>query len=233
MKRKFRYRFTWRSCVLLLLAFFIYVLYKPSLTDIRKQGEAINPVSYVFDFPIEVVEHCIRSFSDSNIYGCYDGNEEFKGIYSINYNANKHPIVNYSLASSSYVYKWKGKFVKDGNFHEVVLHDEGGKTHVHVGRSKPALAQVGEYYLPNPRLGFEFGIPRFTKIKACTIREYELLRFIGKKLGQKGMPPVLYPSARSLKEIQDRYKQKGEIHFPFALDEIQIGDSLVSQMKQP
>ena len=73
-----------------LLAFFIYRLYKPGLTDIRKQGEAINPVSYVFDFPIEVVEHCIRSFSDSNIYGCYDGNEEFKGIYSINYNANKH-----------------------------------------------------------------------------------------------------------------------------------------------
>lgn len=82
---------------------------------------------------------------------------------------------------------------------------------------KPALAQVGEYYLPNPRLGFESGIPRFTKIKACTIREYELLRFIGKNWGKKGHASVLYPSALSLKEIQDRYKQKGEIHFSLCI----------------
>lgn len=38
-------------------------------------------------------------------------------------------------------------------------------------------------------------VDRNKDVPSSTIEEYEILKYIGNKLGQKGMPPIHYPKA--------------------------------------
>ena len=38
-------------------------------------------------------------------------------------------------------------------------------------------------------------VDRNKGVPSCTIEEYEILKYIGNKLGQEGMPPIHYPKA--------------------------------------
>ena len=44
-------------------------------------------------------------------------------------------------------------------------------------------------------------VDRNKDVPSCTIEEYEILKYIGNKLGQEGMPPIHYPKSLTKEEI--------------------------------
>ena len=69
----------------------------------------------------------------------------------------------------------------------------------------------------------DIGIPRFKEVGSTTIEEYEILKIIGIMLGQKGMPPVNYPSGVTLEDIKEEFTVDGELFLPFTKKDMVFG----------
>ena len=63
-------------------------------------------------------------------------------------------------------------------------------------------------------------VDRNKDVPSCTIEEYEILKYIGNKLGQEGMPPIHYPKALTKEEILEHFHNGFSLSFPFTEKDI-------------
>lgn len=63
-------------------------------------------------------------------------------------------------------------------------------------------------------------VDRNKDVPSCTIEEYEILKYIGNKLGQEGMPPIHYPKALTKEEILEHFHDGSSLSFPFTEKDI-------------
>ena len=202
--------------------------------DIRREGEEVlNPTSYVYDFPRPVVKRVLDScFVLSRYELPPDARERYReklkslqvlpkgdGIPS-RFSGNQDTLYPVSFPQRSYVFRnRKGQFLwaysqyilrvdslgKDKTKIEVFLHDND----VTVGR------KLGFNPVSNGLL-----VSRCIKSTSTTIEEYEILKYVGNKLGQKGMPPIHYPKAMTKEEILDHFRYDKSLDFPFVEEDI-------------
>lgn len=202
--------------------------------DIRREGEEVlNPTSYVYDFPRPAVKRVLDScFVLSRYEFPPDARERYRenlkslvvvpkvGDTSSQFSNNQDTLYPVSFPQRSYVFKnRKGQFLwaysqyilrvdslgKDKTKIEIFLHDND----VTIGR------KLGFNPVSNGLL-----VPRCIKSTSTTIEEYEILKYVGNKLGQKGMPPIHYPKAMTREEILDHFRQGNSLNFPFAEEDI-------------
>ena len=204
--------------------------------DIRQEREILNPTSYVYDFSEMEVRRVLDScFALSRSQLSTKTSEKYRGgLKSLKILPGKEQVGDSSLrfsgiqdtlypASSpprSYVFRdRKGRFLWAYAEYilricplepfktkvEVLLHD----SHVTVGR------KLGF----NPVSNGVF-VPRNKPVFSTTIEEYEILKYVGNKLGQKGMPPIYYPKALTKEEILDHFRNGNYLNFPFTDEDI-------------
>lgn len=216
----------------------MYVLFLTSCAcyyeDIRREGEEVlNPTSYVYDFPRPVVKRVLDScFVLSRYELPSDARERYRenlkslvvvpkvGGASSQFSNNQDTLYPASFPQRSYVFKnRKGQFLwaysqyilrvdslgKDKTKIEVFLHHND----VTIGR------KLGFNPVSNGLL-----VSRCIKSTSTTIEEYEILKYVGNKLGQKGMPPIHYPKAMTKEEILDHFRYDKSLDFPFAEEDI-------------
>ena len=63
-------------------------------------------------------------------------------------------------------------------------------------------------------------VSRLMEATSTTIEEYEILKYIGNKLGQEGMPPIHYPKALTKEEILEHFHDGSSLSFPFTEKDI-------------
>ena len=68
-----------------------------------------------------------------------------------------------------------------------------------------------------------FRAPRYLDLGSTTIEEYEVLLILGKQLGQQGMPPVRYPRATRLEDVQANFRIEGVQTLPFSEKDMIFG----------
>lgn len=214
----------------MLMLFFVYSVFNENYAMRKYKIECPrNPTAFVLDFSREKVKEVIDSLA-CNVYNGeesdYKYNWEFKGMYGLGVKFwDKNQInIYYKCNAYSYAFRKNGEFFRMNPLHSVKLDSiKPYKTRILVTSLHSPDIEVGYYYLPNPRTG-EFKIPRMRKVSHTTIEEYELIRYIGKVLGQSGMPPIRYPSIATMENIRRNYTYLSRAHFPFTPEEFQIGE---------
>lgn len=221
-------------CLFLLCNRFIIV--DGRYEDIREKGEAVNLTSYVFDYSRKrVMEVLDSSFSPElrhhppgkmgrypaeRVRGyalCYLGAKNDKGLELSRFGS-------YFINPTSYVYREKktGQFLPSSFlFRLEVVSLDSARTRVDV-MYKKSSSRAGYYFAYDPHL-MNFQVPRYLDLGSTTIEEYEILRYVGKMLGQKGMPPIHYPKSVTILELRRNFLVDGGQTFPFTGDEFVFG----------
>ena len=63
-------------------------------------------------------------------------------------------------------------------------------------------------------------VDRNKDVPSCTIEEYEILKYIGNKLGQEGMPPIHYPKGVNERRDIGTFSRRLFFKFPFTEKDI-------------
>lgn len=206
--------------------------------DVRKDGEAVNLTSYEFDFPKKDLMGVLDSSFNDNLrknptlsFGRYPA-ERVRGYVLRYLGANQDKGLElsrlvYSFSSTnanSYVYRKKNSgcfLVSNFTFSLRITSLDSTRTKVDVIYKKSS-SFAGDYLAFNPRL-MNFKVPRILDLGSTTIEEYEILRYIGKMLGQNNMPPIHYPEAVTLLDVLENFRIKGVQTFPFSKEDMFFG----------
>ena len=179
--------------------------------DVRQEGEMLNPTSYVYDFPEMEVRRVLDScFALHGFQLPPDVRKKYReGLKS---------LVSFPLRS--YVFKnRKGEFL--WAYSEYILRIDS------IARNKTKIAVFS--HEGNVTVGRKLGfnpvsngllVSRLMEATSTTIEEYEILKYIGNKLGQKGMPPIHYPKALTREEILEHFHNGFSLSFPFTEKDI-------------
>ena len=207
--------------------------------DVRKDREAMNPTSYVFNS----AKKDVMGVLDSSFNEGFRKNSTFRSNrypvervrgYILRYlGANRDQGLELSRQvfsfvntnSNSYVYRKKKDrhfLVSNFTFDLKIISLDSMQTRVDVVYKK-SWSSAGYYLAFNPRL-MNFKVPRVLDLGSTTIEEYEILRYIGKMLGQKDMPPVRYPEAVTLLDVRANFRIKGVQTLPFTEEEMLFGE---------
>ena len=184
--------------------------------DVRDTGEAINPTELVFDFPISIVRGMIDSCFNVHVRGAK--HLRFKGYYGGNIRSGALEL-NYSGDKKSYVYKnRKGEYLSIC-ITPTLLVDSLDQDHtlVRMKAKKHSIVAGKRFVVFNPER-FSVWAMRYKGKESTTIEEYEILYYLGKRLGQTGMPPICYPKALTLEEVKSRFP-----YFPFTMEDLKFG----------
>ena len=204
--------------------------------DVRREGEVLNPTSYVYDFPEMEVSLVLDScFALSTSQFPFDAREKYQiGLKSLSHISGElfqePPILYFrkrdekifpvSMNLKSYVLKnRKGHFLDA--YAEYVLRIDSvalKKTRVSVLLHKNYVSIGRKLGLKPISLGIM--VDRNKDVPSCTIEEYEILKYIGNKLGQEGMPPIHYPKALTKEEILEHFHDGSSLSFPFTEKDI-------------
>ena len=204
--------------------------------DVRREGEVLNPTSYVYDFPEMEVRLVLDScFALSTSQFPFDAREKYQiGLKSLSHISGElfqePPILYFrkrdekifpvSMNLKSYVLKnRKGHFLDA--YAEYVLRIDSvalKKTRVSVLLHKNYVS-IGRKLGLNP-ISLGIMVDRNKDVPSCTIEEYEILKYIGNKLGQEGMPPIHYPKALTKEEILEHFHNGFSLSFPFTEKDI-------------
>ena len=204
--------------------------------DVRQEGEMLNPTSYVYDFPEMEVRLVLDScFALSTSQFPFDAREKYQiGLKSLSHISGElfqePPILYFrkrdekifpvSMNLKSYVLKnRKGHFLDA--YAEYVLRIDSvalKKTRVSVLLHKNYVS-IGRKLGLNP-ISLGIMVDRNKDVPSCTIEEYEILKYIGNKLGQEGMPPIHYPKALTKEEILEHFHNGFSLSFPFTEKDI-------------
>ena len=199
--------------------------------DVRREGEVLNPTSYVYDFPEMEVRLVLDScFALSTSQFPFDAREKYQiGLKSLSHISGElfqePPILYFrkrdekifpvSMNLKSYVLKnRKGHFLDA--YAEYVLRIDSvalKKTRVSVLLHKNYVS-IGRKLGLNP-ISLGIMVDRNKDVPSCTIEEYEILKYIGNKLGQEGMPPIHYPKALTKEEILVHFHDGSSLSFAF------------------
>ena len=202
----------------------------------RREGEVLNPTSYVYDFPEMEVRLVLDScFALSTSQFPFDAREKYQiGLKSLSHISGElfqePPILYFrkrdekifpvSMNLKSYVLKnRKGHFLDA--YAEYVLRIDSvalKKTRVSVLLHKNYVS-IGRKLGLNP-ISLGIMVDRNKDVPSCTIEEYEILKYIGNKLGQEGMPPIHYPKALTKEEILEHFHDGSSLSFPFTEKDI-------------
>lgn len=208
------------------------ILIKGRYYDIRLPGEGVNPTSYVFDFPKAEVMKTIDSCF-SNHYLKDSSFSPPKSIYlprirnaSLHTWEGKHEIKIDATDGHPKSYVFRQKRTKErltcAYYYDLFVDSlTNNKTRVTLVYEHSSVL-AGGYLMFNP-LDQTFNIPRFLDLGSTTIEEYEILMIIGKTLGQKGMPPVNYPSGVTLEEVKEEFTVEGVLTLPFTEEDMVFG----------
>ena len=195
--------------------------------DVRREGEVLNPTSYVYDFPEMEVRLVLDScFALSTSQFPFDAREKYQiGLKSLSHISGElfqePPILYFrkrdekifpvSMNLKSYVLKnRKGHFLDA--YAEYVLRIDSvalKKTRVSVLLHKNYVS-IGRKLGLNP-ISLGIMVDRNKDVPSCTIEEYEILKYIGNKLGQEGMPPIHYPKALTKEEILEHFQDRKSV----------------------
>lgn len=204
--------------------------------DVRQEGDVSNPTSYEYDFPEmtvrRVLDSCfalgrsqfspgarekyqIRLKSLSHISG-----ELLREEPTLYFSKKEEEICPVLMPLKSYVFKdRKGRFLEA--YAEYVLRIDSidlKKTRVSIFLHKNYVT-IGRKIGLNP-ISLGITVDRNKNVPSSTIEEYEILKYIGNKLGQKGMPPIHYPRALTREDILDHFRDRGSLDFPFTEQDI-------------
>ena len=201
--------------------------------DVRREGEVLNPTSYVYDFPEMEVRLVLDScFALSTSQFPFDAREKYQiGLKSLSHISGElfqePPILYFrkrdekifpvSMNLKSYVLK--NRFLDA--YAEYVLRIDSvalKKTRVSVLLHKNYVS-IGRKLGLNP-ISLGIMVDRNKDVPSCTIEEYEILKYIGNKLGQEGMPPIHYPKALTKEEILEHFHDGSSLSFPFTEKDI-------------
>lgn len=208
--------------------------------DVRQEGEILNPTSYVYDFPEmevrRVLDSCfalhgfqlppdarkkywegLKSLVLLPCRDVLDSLGESKSCRFLNHQDTLYPV---SFPLRSYVFKnRKGEFL--WAYSEYILRIDS------IARNKTKIAVFS--HEGNVTVGRKLGfnpvsngllVSRLMEATSTTIEEYEILKYIGNKLGQKGMPPIHYPKALTREEILEHFYNGFSLSFPFTEKDI-------------
>ena len=204
--------------------------------DVRREGEVLNPTSYVYDFPEMEVRLVLDScFALSTSQFPFDAREKYQiGLKSLSHISGElfqePPILYFrkrdekifpvSMNFKSYVLKnRKGHFLDA--YAEYLLRIDSfalKKTRLSVLMNKNKVS-IGRKLGLNP-ISLGIMVDRNKDVPSCTIEEYEILKYIGNKLGQEGMPPIHYPKALTKEEILEHFHDGSSLSFPFTEKDI-------------
>ena len=180
--------------------------------DVREPYEAMNPTEYVFDFPIQTVRGMIDSCFDLSV------SERFKDIYVRKLRSDLFKLI-HAEEFQSYVFR-----DKKGNYlpmivYPVLMIDSLGENQTMIQVKSKSHTQVAgkRFVFFNPER-FSMWAMCYKREKSSTIEEYEILRYLGKRLGQMNMPPIHYPKAMTLEEVKSRFS-----YFPFSESDLEFG----------
>lgn len=186
--------------------------------DIRETGEALNPVSYCYDVPIQQLREIIDSCKYTKVrMKDLDIDKRGKDTIGFFYGINLSNKL-------SYVYKnTNSEWLEKYTFYIMTLDSlTPNLTQIRTIESYNSIV-AGYYWSWNPHTT-DFKRIRYLEVPSNTIEEYEILRFIGKKAGQKGMPPIRYPKAITWEELQKRFLLiDGKQTLPFTRKEVCLG----------
>lgn len=174
-----------------------------SQTVEKKIFNEVNPISYVFNWPLEDVKNAIfygfDDFKYNDLVLCYKGGV-FHPLDTSNIFQQVGNNDDFYLMSrpsnffygKSRLYSIEGKPLDyTASFHIHLESVENIQTVVKVVTINPRVA-VGTNALPQgPHLVKPID---YMKVAPSTIEEYEILFEIGRILGEKKMPPIKYPS---------------------------------------
>ncbi|MBK0378830.1 hypothetical protein [Mucilaginibacter segetis] len=160
-----------------------YLVYKKQLKDIKL-------VSYVYKHPIiQVREEVVRMFSDERYHGLdmtqgYNSSESDLLKISQSDNLN-HFFINwfawYSGGESELYYNWWGKLKYIPKYHIVLDSISNDQTKIEI-QSFPKVEAGTQFSLNH---GLPYVTSRKVEVKPTTIEEYEIIKRIGKALGEK------------------------------------------------
>jgi len=167
-----------------------------------------NPTSYVFDAGIEDVKKAIINIDDSLIgYIVYAKEDYEKDILSKNIKNDALLRNYYDVGSKMYFRFGKPLPYSPGMFiHLDSISENMTKAEVFTSDTTIVVGGIG---VPH------FGYTWEKEVSPSTIEEYEILLFIGRQLGQEGMPECHYTKkwlkycAKEQKKIKKR-KEKHE-----------------------
>jgi len=157
-----------------------------------------NPLTYTYDFPIELVRKKVsETFSSGASQGMYveigynKAESQLNGI-SPNENRNNFFINRIGFISSGesiMYYNFWGRLTLYPSYH--IILDSISETRTRIRIESFPKVKTG------PKIETNHGIPYLSSyrvyVKPSTIEEYEIIRSIGNFLGQKNMPPVIMP----------------------------------------
>lgn len=209
------------------------VVVKGRYRDIRLPGEGVNPTSYVFDFPKAAVMKAIDSCFNDHRIQISSWPRKFKHTPRIRKVSLSHyaswmelSITIGGFGDSPKAYVWqRGKNKERPICYPIfqLLVDSLAEKRTKVElKCKSYSIYAGNYLMYNP-ISQDIGIPRFKEVGSTTIEEYEILKIIGIMLGQKGMPPVNYPSGVTLEDIKEEFTVDGELFLPFTKKDMVFG----------
>lgn len=172
---------------------------------IKLEYKDVNPTSYVFPVPVSVVRDSLQrlitkshpvNFKDFVWEKGRDGEGDFY----------LWPLVASGLGSYIYRYNKRKDSINTGRekyqYHTFNVHLQAvssDSTRVIVNIKNNTISYGVKFWT---NVCFKNYVPKEKNVPSTTIEEYELLRYIGKKLGYlKGMPYVKYPKQLTREEI--------------------------------
>ena len=202
----------------------VYILYgfirtyqESNIYEIEFHGN--NPTEYVFPYPIDSVDKVIK-----NLHW-----EDFKTfMYSENRSIPERKYYYYkSLAPlGSYVFRYKGvntKYNPVGHYYDqtIELSSASEDSTKVVVKNWDQIRIAGVKYWGSLKFERNY-LPKEVPAESTTIEEYELLRYIGKKLGYiDQMPYVQYPPELSKEDVLYAFGSDN----PFSLSEMFCDES--------
>lgn len=218
----------------------IYLLFLSSCARyyecISREGEILNPTSYTFDFPEMQVRRVLDScFALVTSRFAPVAKEKYKSklkslvhksgkLYreapDLYFSRKEEKIFPVSMPLKSYVYKnRKGQFLEAHA--EYILKIDSidlKKTSISILLHENYV-NIGRKLGLNP-ISLGITVNRNMDVPSTTIEEYEILKYIGNRLGQKGMPPIHYPKALTKEEILEHFQDGYSVNFPFTAEDI-------------
>ena len=161
--------------------------------------EKLNPMSYVYKTSIDSVRRDISDFFSNGKFHDLDFeigyNSSDREIYKIDSNDNKnHFFINWfgwnaSEEDSKIYYNWWGKLKLIPSYHIILDSLSHNQTKITI-LSFPKV-KAGSNFSFNHLLPYV--TYRKVSVKPSSIEEYEIIRMIGERSGEKNMPLTLFP----------------------------------------
>lgn len=165
-----------------------------------------NPTNYCYDYSLDKVKNAIKlefenfSYCSHKLYFkenvlFYETGSELFEDYN---NRNDALLAGDNFYCKSFIYFKNSIALEYESVYQIhVSSSSENKTCLEIITINPRI-KIGIFRTFTPQ-SMSFKGPKYISVEPSTIEEYEILYLIGKRLGQKNMPNVKYPSPNAIK----------------------------------